>query len=101
MHDWTLLALRIDWAEYSAELTLLDESSSHRSLLFKGLREFSADRREHWGPSSSINGASWFGQHDEDGVCLKIEMQSGGMIVISAATAELDGEPRPPTEAGL
>lgn len=89
MHDWTLVDLRVCWAEGLAELTVLDESSSHRSILFKGLREFSADRREHWGPSCSINGVSWTGRQDEEGVCLKIEMQSGGMIVISAAAAEL------------
>lgn len=97
MHDWTLVELRIDWAGSSAQLTVLDERSLHRSILLRGLREFSADRREHWGQSSSINEASWTGGPEEGGICLKIEMQSGGMIVISAAAAELDGKTCLPT----
>jgi len=45
MHDWTLLKIRIDWAESSTELTVLDEHSAIRSIFFRGLREFSADRQ--------------------------------------------------------
>ncbi|MRI45264.1 hypothetical protein D5301_24015 [Stenotrophomonas sp. MH181796] len=49
MHDWMLLEIRIDWAASSAVLIVLDERSLSRSIFFRGLREFSADRREHWG----------------------------------------------------
>jgi hypothetical protein len=93
MHDWTLLKIRIDWAESSAELTVLDEHSASRSIFFRGLREFSADRQEHWGPSGSINEASWDPLPTGGGVCLKIEMQSGGLIRIEADAVDLDGKP--------
>lgn len=93
MHDWTLLKLRIDWAESSVEIVVLDECSLSRSIVFRGLREFSADRQEHWGPSSSINEASWDFPPAGGGVCLKVEMQSGGLINISAAAVDLDGKP--------
>lgn len=93
MHDWTLLEIRIDWAASSAVLIALDESSLSRSIFFRGLREFSADRREHWGPSRSINEASWDDSSTDGGVSFKIEMQSGGMISISAAAAYFDGKP--------
>lgn len=99
MHDWTLLDVRIDWAAKSVELVVLDEHSSRRSIRFMGLCEISADRREHWGPSKSINEVSWMGLQGNGGVCLKIEMQSGGMIIISSAVVELDGEPYPSISA--
>lgn len=93
MHDWTLVEIRIDWAASSAVLIALDECSLSRSIFFRGLREFSADRREHWGPSSSINEASWGDSSTDGGVSLKVEMQSGGMISISAAAADIAGMP--------
>lgn len=93
MHDWTLLEIRIDWAASAAMLIVLDERSLRRSIFFKGLSEFSADRREHWGPSSSINEASCDNSSMDGEVCLKVEMQSGGMISISAAAADIDGKP--------
>jgi hypothetical protein len=93
VHDWTILEICIDWAVNSAELVVLDERSLRRSIIFNGLCELSADRREHWGPSNSINEVSWDVGQGECGVCLKIEMQSGGMISISAAVAEMDGVP--------
>lgn len=96
MHDWTLLDIRIDWAAGLAELVLLDDCSMQRSVHFRGLCNLSVDRREYWGPSSSINESSWAGRQGESGVCLKIEMQSGGIISISAAAAEFDDAPRPP-----
>lgn len=91
MHDWILVGMQFDWAEGEAELRLLDESSVHRAIIFKRLREVSVDRREHWGPSNSINDAFWTGTDGEDGIALKIEMQSGGIIRISAASCEVDG----------
>lgn len=90
MHDWTLLGVQFDWAKGEAELRLLDGSSVQRLILFKGLREVSVDRREHWGPSNSINDAFWTSTDGEDGIALKIEMQSGGIIRISAASCEVD-----------
>lgn len=91
MHDWTLLDIRVDWAGGLAELRLLDECSSERLILFRGLYEINADRREHWGPSSSINEVSWAERDGARAVYLKIEMQSGGMIYISAESCEIDG----------
>lgn len=93
MHDWTLLNMRIDWTESSVEIVVLDERSLIRSIVFRGLREFSADRKEHWGPSSSINEVSWDFSPAGGGVRLNVEMQSGGLIKISAAAVDLDGKP--------
>lgn len=91
MHDWTLLDISFDWAGGVAELRVLDEYSSERLVRFRGLREIYADRREHWGPSSSINEDSWMDSDGADVVSLKIEMQSGGVINISAESCEIDG----------
>lgn len=97
MHDWTLLEVKLDWAECAAEIVLLDERSLPRKLSFKGVSRLSVDRREHWGPSSSVNEARWQLDIATGGVCLKIEMQSGGMIEVSATAVELDGQPYSPT----
>ena len=93
MHDWTLLDVRVDWESGEAELRMLDGSSSHRSIVFKGLRELSVDRREHWGPSRSVNEAAWISAGSEDGISMKLEMQTGGIISIYAASCEVDGMP--------
>ena len=91
MHDWTLLDISVDWVGGVVELRLLDDYSSERLVRLRGLREIYADRREHWGPSSSINEASWMDRDGADVVSLKIEMQSGGVINISANLCEIDG----------
>lgn len=93
MHDWTLLDMRVDWGSSEVELGVLDGSSSHRSIVFKGLRELSVDRREHWGPSRSVNEAAWISAGSEDGISMKLEMQTGGIISISAVSCEVDGMP--------
>ena len=91
MHDWTLLDVRLDWAACLAEVRMLDDHSLPRCIVFTGLKEVSVDRRDHWGPSSSINAVSWQGGEACKGVSIRIEMQTGGVISISAAACEIDG----------
>jgi hypothetical protein len=92
MHDWTLLSVAVDWAEATVELTALDEASEKRCIKFDAVREVVLDRTAPWGASNSINEVSLTDGAQEAGLRVRFEMQSGGGIIISAASCQLDGK---------
>ncbi|WP_315385727.1 hypothetical protein [uncultured Stenotrophomonas sp.] len=89
LHDWTLLDVRVDWALGTVEIHALDPASSVRRLVFESLVDVLIDRREPWGSSNSINEVTW--NHDGEALSVKIELQSGGGVRITAGSCNLDG----------
>jgi hypothetical protein len=82
MHDWTLLNIRFDWDAGQATAEFLDGKGS-RTLVAEGVSALHIPRRLDWGPSASVNSASQMLSPTGTSV-LKIEMQSGDVIEISA-----------------
>lgn len=82
MHDWTLLNIRFDWDIGRVTAELLDEEGS-RTLVADGVNALHIPRRLDWGQSVSVNAASQMLSPTGTSV-LRIEMQSGDVIEISA-----------------
>lgn len=93
MHDWTLLSAHLDWDRATLEMKVLDNSSAERSLLFEMIREFSVERAQPWGPSESINEVSLLHVFEEGSFTVRIEMQSGDGIHVTAGSCKLDKVP--------
>lgn len=90
LHDWALEELSLDWK--SGEL-ILKVSGYERinRIMCQGLRHLDMPRENPWGPSVFINECR--GPMSVDGEAkLEIEMQSGDVIVISAAKILLPQE---------
>lgn len=87
LHDALVVNLRLDWGAAILEIDLLvfsqkgKEASPH-TLLFSGVSNFEAPRKSPWGESVSINSVE-----QTDSGC-KIEMQSGDLLVVEAASYE-------------
>ena len=84
LHDATLLAIRIVWAEGSCVAELRHGVLGACVLAFSGLSSLALPREQPWGPSASI---AAFGR-DADGR-YRIALQSGDCILIRAADAVL------------
>ncbi len=92
MQDWTVVSVNISWMDKTAEMKVLDGASVERVLLFENLRELSVDRTEPWGASSSVNEVKFVNALADSGFVVTFEMQSGGSIIVSACSCNLDGE---------
>ena len=84
LHDSTLVKVEIIWAESLCRLHLIIWSESQSELVpilveSFGVHSVSVPRAEPWGPSSSVNSATY-----SAGV-LNVEMQSGDLISVSSA----------------
>ena len=77
LHDASLESIEVLWAEARCRLVLKLASGKHL-LEFRGISRVTIPYEEPWGPSISINRASF-----EDGVT-SIQMQSGDTIEIAA-----------------
>lgn len=77
LHDATLEAVEVRWAEGLCTVSLKLSSGKHL-LKFGGVTMAAIPHRAPWGPSVCVNGAS-----ARDGV-VSIEMQSGDTIEIAA-----------------
>ncbi len=83
IHDATLLVVSFVWAE--ARCTLRLAMSTHDcELVFDGVTEFTAPRRQPWGPSVSVNSAKQVAPGK-----FEVEIQSGDVLCISAAAWSL------------
>lgn len=85
LHDAVLRSVEVDWEKKRCVLHVSAFMASHRTstahaLSFEGVRLLSIPHNEPWGPSSCVNSVS---ASDGD---FRIEMQSGDVIELSAAT---------------
>ena len=83
LHDYSLIKVEVMWAEAVCHLHLVTWSNAegrHTPVVVEltGVKFVSLPRNEPWGPSSSINSATFSAR------TLSVEMQSGDLISISA-----------------
>jgi hypothetical protein len=85
MHDWTLLSVQCDWK--TGRTTLCFKTSGRSvSLVADGVVDLHLPRQHDWGPSISVNEVTGPSPAPSGLQQLKIEMQSGDVILIVAAS---------------
>jgi hypothetical protein len=84
MHDWTLVAISMNWELGRVTIELRDLTSSTRFLVAEGVRDLRVPRANDWGPSVSVNTVSSIDPTLTGMQRLKLEMQSGDIIEIVA-----------------
>ena len=85
LHDWTLVRINYDWEGATATLHVRF-ADGERELVAQKVTELSVRHSAPWGRSASINQVA---VEDSDCLTLKIEMQSGDVISLRAASIEL------------
>ena len=90
LHDATLVAVHMAWADGTCVMTVRHGQLSDCMLTFTGVLNLVLPHNQPWGPSQSINSISQrIKGHYE------IEMQSGDVLMIEAGDVRLD----PPVSA--
>lgn len=91
LHDATLEAVELQWS--SGEVVLRIRMQPLRVIVASGVRRLGCDREIPWDMSASINAVRGPVATSDGEAVLEIEMQSGDLIRIEAATFNLrDGE---------
>lgn len=88
LHDATLDTITLDWAAGEVEVALRTGSGPRR-IRASGVTQLSCPRVQEWGASVSVNEVRQVETIDEQRV-LQIEMQSGDVIEIRAASFATD-----------
>jgi len=83
MHDWSLVSIHFDWVSAFAEL-ILKSPSGQETITARGLQYLKASRSSPWGPSASINVVDDPKLSDGGLQTLRIEMQSGDIVALTA-----------------
>ncbi|MDH7638662.1 hypothetical protein [Sphingomonas oryzagri] len=89
MHDWSLTTIKLDWITGSVTIHLRDGTGPRR-LLASAVSELTIPRLAPWGKSQSINSVDGPTSDDAGPIGLRIEMQSGDVISLSAGAIELE-----------
>jgi hypothetical protein len=84
MHEWTLIALLFEWKEARVTLTFLNQNAANVSLIAEKVSVLSVPKRNEWGPSVSVNTLEGPILQSDGTSVLRIEMQSGDVIEITA-----------------
>jgi hypothetical protein len=88
LHDWSLVGVEYDWL--SATIRMRFKSAAGlQTLVATGVSDLHVPHTEPWGPSISVNGVEWLDGEIAGLRVLKIEMQSGDVIALTAETFEL------------
>ena len=88
LHDAILESIEINWEGATAilRLGLVGDPPPKLALAFSGLREAHIPRDEPWGPSVFVNATEYADGSDEGDLTLRLEMQSGDVIRLRAAS---------------
>lgn len=86
MHDWTLVSLTFDWQGASVTLSLRNPNSETVSLVAENVVNLSMPKRDEWGRSVSVNEVAGPTLQSDGTQTLRIEMQSGDIIEITAGS---------------
>ncbi|MBC3915977.1 hypothetical protein H8L32_00635 [Undibacterium sp. CY18W] len=86
MHDWTLISLRFDWNEARVTLSLNNTASDTVYLVAENVARLFVPKMDEWGKSVSINEIIGPTRQSDGIEILQIEMQSGDVIEIAAAS---------------
>ncbi|NUP05745.1 MAG: hypothetical protein HOW73_06760 [Polyangiaceae bacterium] len=95
LHDAVIGRITLDWAAGTLRLELSvfyarDAHAIPSTLTFEGLTDVSLSRHEPWGPSVYVNSSVF-----EPPTCYRLEMQSGDVIEVGAASFRLTRTPDP------
>ena len=88
LHDATLKAVRLAWAEGRCVLELSSSSAPSCELIFMGVSELHVPRRYPWGPSVSVNAV-----RKVNGNTFEVEIQSGDVLRIEASAWSFNAVP--------
>lgn len=88
LHDATLESIELHWSSGEAFLRIRTGDPVHpqRVVLASAVRRVSYDRQMPWGASVSLNAVRGPAAAADGAFVLEIEMQSGDLIRIEAAT---------------
>lgn len=92
MHDWTLVSICLHWKLGIVELKMKNSKSEIVTLSARGIARLQVSHIQEWGPSQSINEVVGPVDISSDLKVLRIEMQSGDILEMTAAAFDL-----PPT----
>jgi hypothetical protein len=87
LHDATLKAVRIAWAEGRCVLELSSSKAPSCELIFTGVSELHVPRHYPWGPSVSVNAVRRVKDHT-----FEVEVQSGDILRIEATAWSFNAE---------
>jgi hypothetical protein len=88
LHDWTLVSISYDW-ETSGAVFHLQGPDGERELVALKATNLSVPHSAPWGSSVSINQIEGSTVDESGNLTVKIEMQSGDVISLQAASIEL------------
>ena len=88
MHDWSLISIQVDWAVGSVQIDLRSPTG-HAAIAVSGFQNLLIPKDQLWGASRSINKVVGPTQRNDGLFDLAIEMQSGDVIEIQAASFDL------------
>jgi len=89
MHDWTLLTILFEWKSGQVTLAFGKEGTEPAILIAHGVSDLHVPQLKEWGPSVSVNKVLGPSNGPDGQSELKIQMQSGDVIRIVAASFEL------------
>jgi hypothetical protein len=92
MHDWGLRSVLFDWKTGRVTLSLRWDGSD-KMLVARGVTDLHVPQLKDWGPSVHVNGVKGPTATIDGGQqILEIEMQTGDVIRIVAASFEIPNE---------
>lgn len=87
LHDWTVVEAQYLWDP--GILQIVVQGPSHRgTVVVHGVVSFSAERKEPWGPSTSINAVEITERTDGVPLTVVFELQSGDQVVVSGEAVD-------------
>lgn len=89
MHDWSLVAIRVDWDAGCVQLDMCPKPGEVSRVIARDFRKIAVPRRQEWGASPSVMSHAGPDQCETDLQCLSIMMQSGDCIEIVAREIEM------------
>jgi|GraSoi2013_115cm_1033766.scaffolds.fasta_scaffold50982_2 hypothetical protein len=92
MHDWTLLSVVFEWKAGQATLSFRSDAGN-KVLVARSVVELHVSQFKEWGPSVSVNEVKGPFATDKGLQSIEIEMQSGDIIKIIAASFEMPNSP--------
>jgi hypothetical protein len=88
MHDWTLLSVLFEWKAGQATLSFRSHAGN-RILAARSVVDLHVSQFKEWGPSVSVNEVKGPFDMDNGLQSIEIEMQSGDIIKIIAASFQM------------
>ena len=90
LHDASLLGMSMDWS--TGELTIVIRTwNGTVTLTASGTTLFVCPRAQPWGRSVSIHHATYTAGAEPESAALEIEMQSGDLLRVLAASFTISG----------